>query len=149
MAETAKETKVHGGHKAHFKKLCTAVDAIMTHAFDPTKEHELCGLRDSLKRKSEVILKLDEEILQDIDEDDKMLEEIESAEQLHREIRDKIEKVDVFLSRVSTAKGVKSAGSTTADSKVMPAHQTIKLPKLEIPKFNGDPMEYRAYWDTF
>ena len=82
MAEAVKRTKVRGGHKAHFKKQCTAVDEIMAD-FDPKKEPELRRVRESLKRKSEVIAQLDEEILQDIDEDDKMLEEIEAAEATH------------------------------------------------------------------
>ena len=64
MAEAAKRTKVRGGHKAHFKKLCTAADEIMKD-FDPKKEPELRRVRESLKRKSEVIAQLDE-ILQDI-----------------------------------------------------------------------------------
>ena len=115
MAEAAKRTKVRGGHKAHFKKLCTAADEIMKD-FDPKREPELRRVRESLKRKSEVIAQLDEEILQDIDEDDKMLEEIEAAEATHRDIQDKIEAVDAFLRRVLAAKGSGSTSSAGATS---------------------------------
>ena len=62
MTDIAKKTKIRGGHKAHLTKLLKAATCILN-AFDMEKENELLGYREALISKSEVLAKLDDEIL--------------------------------------------------------------------------------------
>ena len=143
----SKKTKVRGGHKAHLKKLLASVNNCMA-GFTLDKEAELLGLHDSLKRKAAILAKLDEEILNEITDDD-IADEIEACEKVQESIDMKISEIDVLLSRARNVIQKLEGGS--APSRVQSSQDTIevKLPKLDIPEFGGDPKEYRGFWDAF
>ena len=101
MGTTEKKTKIRGGHKAHVTKLLAQVDT-MLRTFDVKMEVELLGLRDTLKRKGEILSQLDDEILLETD-DDEIPDMIETNEKIQLEIQEKITGIDVQLKRAYKA----------------------------------------------
>ena len=169
MGDTDKKSKIRGGHKAHVTKLLKQIDDLLA-TFDIKMEVELLGLRDTLRRKAEILSQLDDEILLATD-DAEIPDMIELNEQVQINIQEKITAIDVMLKRAykaeedtkqaslleqsqkameQVAAAAKPAPSTSGN--VTPAVKpktTIKLPKYEIKKFSGEPKDYRAFWDAF
>ena len=94
MSETGENTgnpgaerkkRIRAGHKAHLTKLTTAVDTLLA-AYSNAQEGELLKLKGSLERKIQVIAKLDDEILDTVEDDqiDAEIEEADSCTELHR-----------------------------------------------------------------
>ena len=145
-----KKTKIRGGHKAHIKKLFSAVDKCVTD-FDLRKEPELLALQESLRRKTGVIAKLDEEILEVLENDEEIVEEIVASEETQLYIQTKITEVDCFLKKMNATKveigvDVKTKMPVAEPTKLQ---AMVKLPKLQIEKFSGDPKEYSSFRDAF
>ena len=93
----AKKKKIRGGHKAHVQKLYGQIDPILKD-YDMEKESKLLGLRDTLKRKAEILAQLDDEIL--IETDDAEIDEmIDTNEEVQLQIQEKITEIDVLLRR--------------------------------------------------
>ncbi|MCP3668029.1 MAG: DUF1759 domain-containing protein, partial [Gammaproteobacteria bacterium] len=42
-----------------------------------------------------------------------------------------------------------AVASTSATDNAAPQRSLLKLPKLELPKFNGDPVAWKPFWDMF
>jgi hypothetical protein len=134
---------------------------VIVNGYDVSKETELLTLRGSLERKAQIISKLDEEILDEID-DDGIEAEIEQAELIHRAIQHKLIEIDKILKPNSSGGSNTSSGnSSSGDSSSSPSSgggssvaqvgsqlRNMKLPKYEI-SFNGDPKKYRAFRDLF
>ena len=66
------------GHKSHFKKLFNTVDGILIR-YEPSLENDLLSINDCLVRKSTVVNKLDEDILDNIEDEEGIAKEIDTA----------------------------------------------------------------------
>ena len=102
-----------------------------------------------LERKAQIISKLDEEILEEIEDEGEKAHEIETAEEVHSEIAILRIKIERVLQQRSEKE--KQKESTRATEMNNPVSKTInmKLPKLEIKRFSGDPKEYKSFKDSF
>ena len=137
--------KIRGGHKGHVTKMIHSIRG-MTADYREKLEAELIAKKECLERKGELIRKLDEEILEGIEDDAEIVEEIEKAEDLQTEVQIEITKINKFL------KEQRERMSTTVDNGRGVGHRhatTIGLPKLEIPKFSGNPREYQSFMECF
>ena len=141
---------MRGGHKVHFRKLFSDVSRVIE-KFTDVDESELLTLRGCLERKATLISKLDEEILESIEEEEEINKEIEEQEELQNKIRKKVIEIDKVMKKVYKNEEEKKRIKTTdgkertySDTKVK-----VRLPKLEIEKFSGDPKRYRAFKDAF
>ena len=101
MGDTEKKKKIRGGHKAHVTKLLAQIEDLLKE-FDIKMEVELLGLRDTLKRKAEILSQLDDEILLATD-DGEIPDMIELNEQVQLNIQDKITAIDVMLKQAYKA----------------------------------------------
>ena len=145
--------KIRGGHRGHCKKLLREVEAVLTN-FNPTREVELMALKESLGKKTATIEKLDEEILLALGEDEDFNKEIETADAVHTETRAKIIEINIFLQKLAESNKADSAGGLqNATVPTVPTVSNpiskIKLPKIEIKKFLGDPKEFQSFKDRF
>ena len=95
----AKGIRIRAGHKAHITKMLTSIDKILKD-FDLKNEIKLLASRDNLKRKAAIVAKLDEDIIETLENDDEILEEMENSEKIQLTIQEKIIEVDRFLKRV-------------------------------------------------
>ena len=141
---------MRGGHKAHLTKMMGEVELLLAGSA-PGRDDRLLALKGCLERKSTVIGKLDEEILEEVDAE-AIGQEIEVAEETQTEIMETIVKIDHILAREKKRASVEGASSL---AKSVPGgintsaqFKNMKLPKYEI-KFDGDPKKYRAFKDSF
>jgi len=105
------------------------------------KEHMLAMLVGSkltlIELKKELVPLADEYIC--LVEGDEEAEELSRvAAQLYRRIQGAITAVDVA-----------SAGQKASQESGKSQSISVKLPKLEIKKFSGNPSQWRSFWDSF
>ena len=99
----------------------------------------LLGLKNNLCNAVEHLATIDEEILGLLDPDDVENDVLESCKVLDptygilAEVNLKLESLDISLKAPSSS-------STAAK---------VKLPKLELPNFKGDPLKWQGFWDMF
>ena len=146
----AKKKKVRGGHKVHLRKLFSSVTELCQ-SEEIEDSAELIALRSCLERKTALMGRLDEEIIENIESEEEMAAEIESAESLQNDIRKRIIWLDRKLESENQKKGrvgtARNNGSEVSSAERKP--NTVKLPKIEIPKFAGDPKDYRPFRDSY
>ena len=97
----------------------------------------------------QIILKLDEEILEEIEDEGEIAHEIQTAEEIHSEIAILRIKIERVLQQRSEKE--KQEETTRATEMNNPVSKTIsmKLPKFEINRFSGDPKENKCFKDSF
>ena len=93
---TARKKKIRGGHKVHLRKLIASVNHLLRDTDSAENNAELLSRKLQLERKAQIISKLDEEILEEIEDEGEIAHEIETTEEIHSEItilRIKIDRV--------------------------------------------------------
>ena len=93
---TTRKKKVRGGHKVHSRKLITSVNHLLQDMDSAENNAKLSSRKLQLERKAQIIWKLDEEILEEIEDEVEIAHEIKTAEEIQSEIailRLKIERV--------------------------------------------------------
>ena len=97
----------------------------------------------------QIISKLDEEILEEIEDEGEIAHEIQTAEEIHSEIAILRIKIERVLQQRSEKE--KQEETTRATGMNNPVSKTIsmKLPKSEINRFSGDPKENKCFKDSF
>ena len=121
--------------------------------------------RLTLAEKLDVLKKLDEDILNVIVEDD-LEDEIEQADSFRDNIHLAIIDIDKVLGprsdRISLSGRRLEEGTSTPSPTDIPSLETdrdgassrspgpkVKLPKIELKKFNGDVTNWITFWDSF
>ena len=103
---------------------------------------------EQLQRKAESIQQLDTQILS-------MMEDPTAIED---DVSDSLETQDLLIEKIARLKRYleKSSSATHAPaSPVSVIHETApqpassRLPKLDLPKFSGDPLGWQTFWDSF
>ena len=74
-AELVKKKRVRTGHRCHLEKMCTTANNILKE-YNSSLESELLSIRECFVRKAAAISKLDEELLDNIEDESKIAEEI-------------------------------------------------------------------------
>ena len=148
--EVVRKKRVRTGHRGHLQKMYTAVDNILKE-YNPSHERELLSLREFLVRKSTFISKLDEELLDNIEDENEIAEEIDAADEFQNLMRKKMIEIEPFFAKI---KDEENRSRIPALEQSIPITREIdkvrvKLPKLQIEKFSGDPKQYCAFRDAF
>ena len=136
--------------------MCTTVDNILKE-YKPALGSELLSIRECLVRKATVISKLGEELLDNIEDENEIAEEIDVTEEFQNFVRKKGIEIEQLFDRV---KAEENRSRMTALKQSIPITRErekvgvilvilVKLPKLQIGKFSGDPKQYRAFRDAF
>ena len=148
--EVVRKKKVRTGHRCHLKKMCTTVDNILKE-YNPSLESELLSIRECLVRKAAVISKLDEELLDSIEDENEIAKEINAAEEFQNFVRKKGIEIEQFLSRIKDEENRNRMPALEQPIPIIRERDKVrvKLPKLQIEKFSGDPKQYRAFRDAF
>eukprot|EP00794_Sanderia_malayensis_P016989 gene16989-18701_t len=149
--ELAKKKKIRAGHRGHANKVMTEAIFEMQGISPSTIEME--HYVQTLTEKELHLRNLDEEIIMLIDEED-IETEIFDAEERRTELKKTIVKLKKKLEEVSleTASFGSSHSSNSSNSNQPvhpPSFNIPNLPKLELPKYNGDPKRWNEWWDVF
>ncbi|XP_065180252.1 uncharacterized protein LOC135810689 [Sycon ciliatum] len=166
VASLSRLKRKRGGHRASATKTNTL--ALSTLGKMKSESSTLAGSEpivelqqfvDTLKAKVSIIATLDEQIL-DLVEESEIETEVDTADSFLADIKLVIRQVDYFLqqksgvvvapspSQLSVSDQVQSNTSTPLIS--TPGQLcTTRLPKLELPQFSGDIMQWPTFWDSF
>jgi len=112
--------------------ICNAEDALSS--FD---EPSLSCILQTLKDKNLVLNQMNDSVQEIIDEE-QLTSEITTSLHFSAEITQMIEKINTFLTR-----------NVTITRKAVTHQGSIKLPKLHLPIFSGNKIEYQGFWDMY
>ncbi|XP_028406778.1 uncharacterized protein LOC114529221 [Dendronephthya gigantea] len=150
MAEANLTTirKIQAGHRAHTTKTIAKAKQVIE-SFDENQVSVLRSYQDVLHQKLELIPKLDEDILQGT-KDDNIEKEIEDSGDFKRNIKECIFQIESVLVSTQQVSEQSTSGVATPNTSVnQPYPSQVKLPKLHLKKFNGDPTCWQQFWESF
>jgi len=144
-AELARKKKVRGGHKASVTKIVAAAEALL--AADPPDVTELTSIQMSLEEKLKVLAGLDEGIADLIEDEGELAAEIDKTDDFKRKVYTIMAKIEQTLNpRTTHAAPPPRAASSIATSTTT---SKVKLPKLSIAPFNGEPTSWTTFFESF
>ena len=160
--------KVRAGHRGFLKKVLKDVDECFENAFATVRKSELQKWKANLKEQLDKILPLDEQILAELAADEKVTEEeiadeIERSGRLKADATQRLAEIDERLAELAAPPAPAFAPPEQQESPSPspnylihyspPSSQQktvrVKLPKLEVRKFNGKLGEWQEFWDSF
>jgi len=104
---------------------------------------------DQLNRKAESLQQLDS----------KIQSMIEGADDVERDTFESIEVQDLLIEKLTRLKRYLEKNSSTtrtlppavpgAPESVVQPSAASRLPKLDLPRFSGEPLEWQTFWDSF
>ena len=107
----------------------------MTEAsMDKAEIDKLQHLRETLKEKKSYLDQLNESIHELIEEDD-LTDDINTSIEYNVRINDVLKRIDLYLKKNNVSHTQSVA--------------CIKLPKIDLPKFSGNKMDFSGFWDIF
>ena len=146
MADVKKKKQVRHGHKNHVRKAIKQAKEF-TQGYDGENEEieaELKACKEVLVEKLVVLKELDEEILGLTEEND-IEEEINTSGDFSKQIKKCIIEID-------NCNALRRNAKVSQENK--PAEQnatisSVKLPKITIKKFDGKPVHWTTFWDSY
>ena len=154
ILSTEKSKKaIRRGNRAFVTKVIqTANDAIVKFGGTQVEKDILEGYKVTLMDKKESIKKLDEDILNEIEDEDKITEDIFQAGEVGESINRMIVRIDNVLKAVAVS-NVPSQGLGTSvfseTQHIHPLPTKAKLPKLSLKKFTGNPIDWQSFYDSY
>ena len=160
MEEISRKRKIRGGYRGYVSQIIAKIG-------DENDETTLEGLVTQLEEKRATLRKLDDEILELISENDdedgsRCMAEIDDAGQFLQKIDTSLMKLKnnlkvsrqpqappshVNLQRQDSVLSNDSLDSSVSSTKFNKVR--AKLPKLELKKFSGRPIDWPEFWDGF
>ena len=141
-------SRKRGAHRGIVKKKILEYEAMLEK--DERKEERLDlskvrRIRILLQEKMEMLRKLDDDILNEIEDEAAMENDIEDADNFRQRIREAIDNMDKKLDPPSKESSRPlETGITSRSKPIRP-----KLPELTIKKFEGDITMWKSFWDTY
>ena len=167
MAELARKKKIRAGHRASTTRILGQIDPCL--AAVPFEASKVTQCKRSLESKLQALTTLDDEIL-DLTDDDGVEAEIVQADEVKESIYRALSRLELALttppSRLPETPAVRSSEPPTAEvteRRNLPedkpdeetAHRppwkeaTVRLPKIALPRFGGDPVKWTSFWDSY
>ncbi len=140
----AKKRRTRAGHKASATRTCGQIEGIVT--ADAPDLSRLALLRLTLREKLDTIKTLDAEIVDAIDDETELTREIERADAYREET--------LFSALIKADKLLEATPTVAPPPVVTPPTGTtrsnlVRLPKLQIRRFNGDLTRWTGFWQSF
>ena len=168
---------IRAGHRSAVSKLIKKYEDIRQDENGAVDTEELSNILNSLKRQKELLHKLDEDIVQELEEGEVEAEIVEAAEydfNLEGNIRQINKLILVKTSSLNTNADSFTSSRAEFTRQVQPTissateNQNIsnfrfpdfrssssytsehnKLPKLNLPTFDGDILQWQSFWDSY
>ena len=145
-ATITRKKRIRAGHRASATRTMGQVDAAV--GASPVDPDILTLLKLTLTEKLETLKKFDSEIIELIPEDD-LEDEIQQSDEYRERIYAALTRVDKAANPVRVR--AESTAATT-DRRSAPPREyeaKVKLPKITLPHFSGNPMKWTSFWDSF
>ena len=113
--------------------------------YSEDSESKLLSFKKTLSEKLALIENLDTEILDTIEDEDLMINEIQTAGDFRDDMQEILNRVELFhvKSRTTREKESNSEETMSVTSSSVNKPSLAKLPKLTLQAFNGDPGKYQ------
>ena len=148
-ADLAKKRLVRGGHRSSATRMVTKVDELL--AEESPSIASLAQMKPRLVEKLDVLKQLDEQILELITEEARLIEEVERCDDFRGTLHAAIVKIDDYCSRTRTLPPTDATPPPAArypPTESAAAHK-VRLPKLTIRPFNGELTAWTTFWDSY
>ena len=143
MAEDLK--KKRRSRQTHISQIDKLIEGDVKKIYEKFEEKDvtlLITLKDTISKKLEKVLNLNEDISELIEDDDELERDCTQSTNFEIRIKNELLILEKFIKKNNNIEDTISTKSvTTANS--------IKLPKLEINKFDGEPTNWRSFIDSF
>ena len=131
------------GHRGFVTKILGKVfDEVQKEDSEEVRQ-QLLGYKMTLIEKMDVLQRFDDEIVDDLSDVEELGHKIENAGELRNNMHAAISRIDLVLVRCETDP------RSIPDSPERSKSKTAKLPKLKLQSFNGNPLEFPSFWDSF
>lgn len=155
--DLARRVRARAGHRGSAKRLLAQAEAALT--AEPLVAADLESVIASLNRKLAALTPLDAEILE-LTPDDNVEEEIDHADQLQEQIQGALARLTKALAAIAapltptaplpSSEGYPVRSDPPTDLTPPTVHGTkVKLPKLTLSHFSGNPTKWTAFWDSY
>ena len=154
MADAKSLVRSRGGHRAYVSKIVNEtaklLDDVKAADTDDRRkkiEEELAVNEALLTDKLEELKAIDKDYANTIDDDAAYNDEVVKTGDYNRKA--------IFYSAIVSIRryfdGIKSskAASSSSSSSSSSVSATVKMPKLNITSYNGDPLLFQSFWDSF
>ena len=154
VAEVEKQMKAarrsRGGHRAYATKIIKESESLLLDRSGDavTRKTDLRTNAALLEGKLKELRIWDEKITELLEDDDAFNQEFIDTGDYNRTIT----RVLVGIKEELMEDVKPTSPSTPLDSKPVPkssSQKSAKLPRIEVPSFDGDPLRFRTFWDTF
>ena len=166
---SSKLKAIRAGHRGAVTKLLKRVDGTSQELLQEHDVSELLSIREIIRNKEKIISELNDKIVEQISEEE-IQEEIEEADRYAFDIEMALTKLakivrdnenSAFMSHTQLnphAAEFMSQGNQNQPSVTQPFTSASafsntsmyhKLPKLNLPTFGGDILEWQPFWDSF
>ena len=145
MAELKKKLSVRKGHISHVKRLITEYNDIKGLDKERIDKNKLKTIKLTVQAKQSVIANLSDEIWSLYEEENQLEKDMDDMNDLTDSIDYFVTSITEFIScfeKDDRAESVLSTATTVTENRV-------KLPKIEIKRFDGDELNWRPFWDQF
>jgi hypothetical protein len=103
---------------------------------------KLGQLKLSVSEKLVALKKLDDEIIDLIENDDEIVQDISETDEYNENVYNSLAKIEMYLADRAKTMPSDSMRHNDISSK-------MKLPRLDLPVFNGDIMQWITFWDLY
>ena len=170
MAEIGRIKKIRAGHRSSSTKLQGKALAILqAETDDQDNAVKLETIAENLRSKVETLKQLDEQVINAINEEE-IGDEIDCCTDIEISIRETINKIEKFTLRnqtrvVEQATRPRSTSNSSESPSVVSSeiaesvletstrgiqpYSKSKLPKIPLPKFNGEITKFFPFWESF
>jgi hypothetical protein len=147
MSEITKKKQSRSGYRGYTTKTLAKVKGLLEND-SPGVAVELTRLKLTLMEKIETIKKLDEAIIDMLENSEDVESEIETSSEFISEVYGGVAAIDDALKKLDvpveqSAKNVSHSNSSISNN------TKVRLPKLEVRKFSGKIQDWREFWDSF
>lgn len=148
-----KKINQRAGHRAHVNRIVKDAEVDLQADESSDVKIRLEGYKVTLSEKISVLSKLDDEIAEYLSEEEDFTSEFEKAgeyrETMQRLIRVINTKVELQLEKSPSAERSSMDQFDMSGSESSQFRKHSKLPKLTIPLFKGNPLEWQSWWEGF
>ena len=152
MADVKKKKQVRHGHKNHVRETIKEAKEF-TQGCDGENEEieaELKACKEVLVKKLAVLKELDEEI-PGLTEENDIEEEINTSGDFSKQTKKCLIEIDNALRRNAKVSQENKPAEQNATVLVQPksSESSVKLPKITIKTFDGKPVHWTTFWDSY
>ena len=156
MADAKSLVRSRGGHRAYVSKIVNEtaklLDDVKAADTDDRRkkiEEELAVNEALLTDKLEELKAIDKDYENTIDDDAAYNDEVVKTGDYNRKVYSAIVSIRRYFDGIKSSKAASSSSSSSSSNASSSVSATVKMPKLNITSYNGDPLLFQSFWDSF